>query len=59
MQKAFQESENDVPVIVDVIIDYTKKMDMTKGVVKVNLARFSFKEKVRFISRAVKRHLLE
>jgi hypothetical protein len=32
---------------------------MTKGVVKVNLARFSFKEKVRFIGRAAKRHLLE
>ena len=32
---------------------------MTKGVVKVNLARFSFKEKVRFIGRAVKRHLFE
>jgi acetolactate synthase-1/2/3 large subunit len=59
MQQAFQESENDVPVIVDVIIDYSKKTYMTKGVVKVNLARFSFKEKVRFISRAVKRHLLE
>jgi acetolactate synthase-1/2/3 large subunit len=59
MQQAFQESENDVPVIVDVIIDYSKKTYMTKGVVKVNLARFSFKEKVRFISRAVKRHLFE
>ncbi|NQW36176.1 MAG: thiamine pyrophosphate-binding protein [Flavobacteriales bacterium] len=59
MAQAFQESENDVPVIVDVIIDYSKKTYMTKGVVKVNLARFSFKEKVRFISRAAKRHLLE
>lgn len=59
MEQAFQESENDVPVIVDVIIDYSKKTYMTKGVVKVNLGRFSFSEKVRFISRAVKRHLLE
>ena len=59
MQKAFQEVENDIPVIVDVNIDYSKKTMMTKGVVKVNLARFSFKEKVRFIGRAVKRHLLE
>ncbi|PHS54595.1 MAG: acetolactate synthase large subunit [Lutibacter sp.] len=59
MQKAFDEAKNDIPVIVDVAIDYSKKTYMTKGVVKVNLARFSLKEKVRFIGRALKRHLLE
>ena len=58
MLQAFKESQNDVPVIVDVIIDYSKKTYMTKGVVKVNLGRFSFKEKVRFISRAIKRHII-
>lgn len=59
MQNAFKEVEKDIPVIVDVNIDYSKKTMMTKGVVKTNLSRFSFKEKVRFISRAAKRHLLE
>jgi len=59
IQQAFKEVEKDIPVIVDVIIDYSKKTMMTKGVVKVNLGRFSFKEKVRFIGRAAKRHLLE
>ncbi|MCF6169226.1 thiamine pyrophosphate-binding protein [Lutibacter sp.] len=59
MQKAFREAAKNIPVIVDVAIDYSKKTFMTKGVVKVNLARFSFKEKVRFIGRAMKRHLLE
>ncbi|WP_457619123.1 thiamine pyrophosphate-binding protein [Lutibacter sp.] len=59
MQKAFREVAKDIPVIVDVAIDYSKKTFMTKGVVKVNLARFSFKEKIRFIGRAMKRHLLE
>ncbi|MCF6224108.1 MAG: thiamine pyrophosphate-binding protein [Flavobacteriaceae bacterium] len=59
MKKVFQEADNNKPVIVDVAIDYSKKTMMTKGVVKVNLARFSFKEKVRFIGRAAKRHLLE
>lgn len=59
MKKAFKEVEKDIPVIVDVNIDYSKKTMMTKGVVKVSLSRFSFKEKVRFIGRAVKRHLLE
>lgn len=59
IQQAFQKSENNIPVIVDVNIDYSKKTMMTKGVIKVNLARFSFNEKARFIGRALKRHLLE
>ncbi|GAG76722.1 unnamed protein product, partial [marine sediment metagenome] len=59
IKKSFKEADKDIPVIVDVAIDYSKKTYMTKGVIKVNLARFSFKEKVRFIGRALKRHLLE
>ena len=59
IKQAFEEVEKNIPVIVDVNIDYSKKTMMTKGVVKVNLARFSFKEKVRFIGRAAKRHLFE
>ncbi|MCD6544988.1 MAG: thiamine pyrophosphate-binding protein [Flavobacteriaceae bacterium] len=59
IKKAFKEVKKDIPVIVDVNIDYSKKTMMTKGVVKVNLSRFSFKEKVRFISRAIKRHLFD
>jgi acetolactate synthase-1/2/3 large subunit len=59
IKKSFNEADKNIPVIVDVNIDYSKKTYMTKGVVKVNLARFSFKEKVRFIGRALKRHLLE
>ena len=45
-------------VVIDVKIDYTKKTMLTKGVVKVNLRRFPFTEKVRFLSRALKRHVL-
>lgn len=45
-------------VIVDVNIDYSQKTMLTKGVVKVNLKRFPFKEKVRFLGRALQRHLL-
>jgi len=59
IQSSFKEADKNMPVIVDVVIDYSKKTYMTKGVVKVNLARFSFKEKVRFIGRALKRHVLE
>lgn len=44
-------------VIIDINIDYTKKTMLTKGVIKTNLKRFSTKEKIRFISRALKRHI--
>ncbi len=45
------------PVLVEVVIDYSKKTMLTKGVLKVNLARFSLNEKLRFIGRAVKRKI--
>ena len=44
------------PVILDVNIDY-RRTQMTKGVVKTNLSRFSTSEKIRFVARAAKRHL--
>ena len=56
--KALKLSEDGKHVIVDVNIDYSQKTMLTKGVVKVNLSRFPFSEKVRFIARAAKRHLL-
>ena len=43
-------------VLVDVKIDYSRKTCLTKGVVKTSLGRFPFKEKMRFIFRAIKRH---
>lgn len=45
-------------VLVDVNIDYSKKTFLTKGVVKTNLGRFPTNEKMRFIGRALKRHVL-
>ncbi|MCB0497913.1 MAG: thiamine pyrophosphate-binding protein [Cyclobacteriaceae bacterium] len=45
-------------VMVDIKIDYSQKTMLTKGVVKVNLKRFPFKEKVRFLGRALGRHIL-
>src|SRR5690606_23385332 len=59
MRKAFLEAESNIPVIVDVNIEYSKKTYMTKGVVKVNLGRFTMNEKVRFLGRALKRHLIK
>ena len=58
IDEAISLSKKGGPVIVNVVIDYTKKTMLTKGVVKVNLKRFPFREKVRFISRAIKRHVL-
>ena len=46
------------PVIVDVKIDYSRKSEFTQGVVKVNLSRFPLNQKLRFIGRALKRHIL-
>ena len=56
--KALDLSAKGKHVMVDINIDYSQKTMLTKGVVKVNLSRFTFKEKIRFLSRAAKRHLL-
>ncbi len=55
---AFETANEGVPVLVDVRIDYSRKSLLTKGVVKTNLMRFPFKEKVRFIGRAIKRQIM-
>lgn len=57
IEEAFRVAAEGKPVIVDVRIDYSKKTYLTKGVVKVNLKRFPLKEKIRFIGRAIKRHV--
>ena len=43
------------PVLVDVAIDYSEKTFFTAGVVKTNLLRFSWPDRLRFIGRALKR----
>ena len=58
LDEAMEVSASGTPVLVDVNIDYSKRTMMTKGVVKTNLSRFSTGEKVRFVARAAKRHLL-
>ena len=58
LDEAMEVSAGGTPVLVDVNIDYSKRTMMTKGVIKTNLSRFSTGEKVRFVARAAKRHLL-
>ncbi len=57
LDEAASVSEGGQPVLVDVRIDYSKKTNLTKGVVKTNLSRFPTGEKIRFIARALKRHV--
>ncbi len=57
LDEALKLSAEGRPVIVDVKIDYSRKSEFTKGVVKVNLGRFPLSQKLRFIGRAVKRRL--
>ncbi|HTR21741.1 MAG TPA: thiamine pyrophosphate-binding protein [Gemmatimonadales bacterium] len=46
------------PIVVDTAIDYSRKTFFTAGVVKTNLLRFSWPERLRFIGRALKRKVL-
>lgn len=46
------------PVLIDTAIDYSRKTFFTAGVVKTNLLRFSWPERLRFIGRALKRKVL-
>jgi acetolactate synthase I/II/III large subunit len=45
------------PVVVDVGIDYAERTWFTKGVVRTNLGRLPWKDRVRFIGRAVGRRI--
>ena len=58
IEEAIEVSMKNVPVLVDVKIDYSQKTRMTPGVVKTNLSRFPTSEKIRFILRALKRNIL-
>lgn len=57
IDEAIKFSNQGKAVLVDVKIDYSKKTMLTKGVIKTNLSRFPLGEKVRFIGRAVGRHV--
>jgi len=59
IDEALKYSAEGHAVLVDVKIDYKKKTMLTKGVVKTNLSRFPLKEKVRFIGRAIGRHVFK
>lgn len=45
------------PVLVDVKIDYSRKTFFTRGVVKTTLGRLPWKDRIRFVGRAVARKI--
>lgn len=58
IKEALEISQSGHPVLIDVVIDYSRRTCLTKGVVQENLKRFPRREKIRFIARAVKRHVV-
>ena len=47
-----------LPVVLDVAIDYSEKTYFTKGVVKTNLLRLPWSDRLRFVGRAALRKIL-
>lgn len=58
MDKAAAYARAGKPVIVEVPMDSSRKTAFTKSILTTNFLRFSTKEKVRFVKRFVRRHLL-
>jgi len=56
IEEAYDKAQQGEPVVVDVRIDYSRKTAFTKGVVKTNMGRMALTDKMRFLTRALKRH---
>lgn len=57
IQQAISFSDNNVPVVIDVNIDYSKQTRFTQGIIKTNLKRMKLPTKTRMISRALWRRI--
>ena len=57
LQKALELAKTGRPVVVEVAIDYSRKTYFTNGVVRTNLARLPWFDRVRMIARALGRRL--
>ncbi|HET8705961.1 MAG TPA: thiamine pyrophosphate-dependent enzyme, partial [Pseudomonadales bacterium] len=58
LKKAFSSCAQNKPVILDVMIDYTKRTRFTEGIVGTNLKRLPTGTKVRMVSRALWRRVV-
>ena len=57
LRQAFGLTEAQRPVVVEVAIDYSRKTYFTNGVVRVNLARLPWPDRLRMVVRALARRL--
>ena len=57
LQKALELTKAGRPVVVEVAIDYSRKTFFTRGVVRTNLARLPWPDRVRMVTRALSRRL--
>lgn len=57
LDEAFHSYKEGESIIVNVKIDYSQKTMLTKGALITNLKRMPLNQKMRFISRAIKRHV--
>jgi len=57
VRQAFEISQKGRPVLVDVAIDYSTPTYFTKGVVKTNLLRLPWKDRLRMVGRVLKRKI--
>lgn len=55
--QALELSDKNIPVVLDVNIDYSKRTRFTKGIISTNLKRMAMPTKVRMISRALWRRI--
>jgi acetolactate synthase I/II/III large subunit len=45
-------------VVIDVAIDYSRRTYFTRGVMRTNLGRLPFADRLRFIGRAIARRIM-
>ena len=57
LEEAFAAAATGRPVLVDVLVDYTKRTRFTEGIVKTNLERFDLPTKARLVGRALWRRV--
>jgi acetolactate synthase-1/2/3 large subunit len=57
LDRVLAETATSRPVVVDTAIDYTHRTWFTRGVVKTNLLRLPWKDRLRFVGRALARRI--
>jgi acetolactate synthase-1/2/3 large subunit len=58
LDEAFRLNKEGKSIVINVKIDYSQRTMLTKGALTVNLKRMPFSQKLRFIGRAIKRHIV-